>query len=139
MAVLVDDSFLEFNNSIVTLMGRVDEMEKSIEELESEGDVEELRGEMQVAEKSMAANVTKYVQALRASQDVCKSEVEAYKTKVEALENQLQVCMAMMAKLSNGRSGQSSNSLTGNALQTPTYGGTRLTSEQQASLTKDKR
>ena len=65
---------------------------------------------MQAAVNSMAANVTKDVQALRASQDAYKAEMEAYKAKVEALENQLQVCMAMMAKLSNGGSGQASTS-----------------------------
>ena len=41
------------------------------------------------------------------------------------MENQLPVCMAMMAKLSNGGSGQASTSLKGSALQTPTYGGAR--------------
>ncbi|MDO8058001.1 hypothetical protein OC686_01815, partial ['Opuntia sp.' phytoplasma] len=59
------------------------------------GDVEELRGEMQIVVNSMAANVTKDVQALQASQDSCKAKVEAHKAKVEALENQLQVCMAI--------------------------------------------
>jgi len=59
MMVLVDDRLAEINNSIITLTGRVDEMEKHIKELKSEGDVEELRGEMQVAVNSMAPNVTK--------------------------------------------------------------------------------
>jgi len=43
LAFLVDDKLTEVNNSIITLTGRVDEMEKRIEELESEGDLEELR------------------------------------------------------------------------------------------------
>ena len=71
LSVFVDDRLAEINDSIVILTGRVDEMEKRIKELESEGDVEELRGEMQVAVNSMAANVTKDFQALRASQDAC--------------------------------------------------------------------
>ena len=88
MSVLVDDRLTEINDFIVTITSRVDKMEKRIKELEFKGDVEELRGEMQVAVNSMTANVTK--------------NVEAFMAKVEALENQLQMCMAMMAKLSNG-------------------------------------
>ena len=61
LSVLIDDRLAEINDSIITLTGRVDEMEKRIKELESEGDVKELRGEMQVAVNSMAANVTKDV------------------------------------------------------------------------------
>jgi len=67
LSVLVDDRLAEANDSIITLTARVDEMEKRIEELESEGDVEELCGEMQVAVNSMVANVTKDVQTLQAS------------------------------------------------------------------------
>ena len=67
MAVLVDDKLADVNNSIITLTGRVDEMEKRIEELESEGDLVELRGEMQVAINSVVADVNKEAQALRAS------------------------------------------------------------------------
>ena len=85
LSVLVDDKLAEINDSIVTLMGCVDEMEKRIEELEFEGDFEELRGEMQAAVNSMAANVTKDVQALRASQDACKGELEFYKVEGQKL------------------------------------------------------
>jgi len=46
LPVLVDDKLAEVNDSIITLMGRVNEMEKRIEELKSEGDLGELRGEM---------------------------------------------------------------------------------------------
>ena len=67
-AVLVDDKFVKVNNSIITLTGRVDEMEKRIEELESKGNLEELCGEMQVAVNSIVADVNKEVQALRASE-----------------------------------------------------------------------
>jgi len=55
LLVLVDDRLAEINNSIVTLSGRVDEIEKRIEELESEGDVEEFCEEMQVVVNSMTA------------------------------------------------------------------------------------
>ena len=51
--------------------------------------------------------------------------MEAYKAKVEALENQLQVCVAMIAKLSNGGLGEVSTTPNGNALQRPTYNGAR--------------
>ena len=43
LAVLVDDKLTEVNNSIITLTGRVDEMENCIKELESNGDLEEFR------------------------------------------------------------------------------------------------
>ena len=68
LAILVDDKLAEVNDFIITLTGRVDEMEKRIEELKSEGDLEELCGEMQVAINSVVADVNKEVQALRASE-----------------------------------------------------------------------
>ena len=46
LAVLVDDKLAEVNDSIITLTGRVDEMEKRLEELESMGDFKELREEV---------------------------------------------------------------------------------------------
>ena len=68
-------------------------MERRIEELESEGDLEELRGEMQAAVNSVVADVNKEVQALRASEAAqgkelksCRAEIEAYKIRVEALK-----------------------------------------------------
>ena len=92
LAVLVDDKFTEVNNSIITLTGRMDEMDTRIKELESEGDLEELRGEMQVAVNFVMAYVNKEVQALRASEaaqnkelKACRAEVEAYKTRVEGM------------------------------------------------------
>jgi len=54
-------------------------MAKCIEELESEGDIEVLHGEKQVAVNSMVANITKVAQTPQASQEACKAEVEAYK------------------------------------------------------------
>jgi len=115
LAVLVDDKLAEVNNSIVTLMGRVDEIETRIKELESEGDLEELRGKMQIAVNSVVANVNGEIQALRTSKAAqeeelraCRAEVESYKAKVEALEAQLKVCMAVVANMSNGGSRQAS-------------------------------
>jgi len=62
LAVLVDDKVAEINDSIITLTGGVDEMEKRIElEFEFERDIEELREEMQMVVNSMVANVTKDV------------------------------------------------------------------------------
>jgi len=55
LSILVDDRLAEINDSIVTLTGRVDEMEKRIEELKFEGDVEELCREMQAAVNFMAS------------------------------------------------------------------------------------
>ena len=132
LAVLVDDKLAEVNNSIITLTGRVDEMETRIKELESEGDLEELRGEMQVAVNSVVADVNKEILALRASKvaqeeelKACRAEVESYKAKIEALEAQLRVCMAVVANMSNGGSGQASTTPKGNALQSPIYNGAR--------------
>ena len=45
------------------LTGRVDDMEKRIEELESMGDLEEFRAEMQEMVKSLASNVDEEVRA----------------------------------------------------------------------------
>ena len=47
LSVLVDDKLAEINHSMSTLTGKVDDMEKRIEELESMGDIEEFRAEMQ--------------------------------------------------------------------------------------------
>jgi len=49
LAFLVDKRLTEINNSMATPTGRVDDIEKHLEELESMGDFEELRGEVQVA------------------------------------------------------------------------------------------
>jgi len=62
--VLVDERLAKINNSMATLTGRVDDMEKHIEKLESMGDFEEFRGEVQAAANFIVANVTKKVQGL---------------------------------------------------------------------------
>jgi len=132
LAILVNDKLAEVNDSIITLTGRVNEMEKCIEELESDGDLEELRGEMQVAVNFVMAYVNKEVQALRASEaaqnkelKACRAEVEAYKTRVEALEAQLKVCMAAVANMGTSGSSQVSTTPKDNALPTLTYNGAR--------------
>ena len=61
LAVLVNDKLAKVNNSIATLTGRVGEMKKRIEELESEGDLEEFCEEMQVAVNSIVPDVNKEV------------------------------------------------------------------------------
>jgi len=94
LSVLVDDKLAEINHSMSNLTGKVDDMEKRIEELESTGDLEEFHAEMQEAVKSLASNVDEEVRALRdgdlqackAEVVACKSEIEAYKARVEALE-----------------------------------------------------
>jgi len=112
LVVLVDDKLVEVNDSIITLTGRVDEMENRIKELRSEEDFEELLGEMEVAVNSIVADVNGEIQALRASKvtqeeelKACRAEVESYKTKIEALEAQLRVCVAPVANMSNSGSG----------------------------------
>ena len=132
LAVLVDDKVAEVNDSIITLTGRVDEMEKHIEEFESDGDLEELRGEIQVAVNSIVADVNKEVQAFQASEatqgeelKACRVKIEAYKTRVEALEAQLKVYMAAVANMGASGSSQVSTIAKDNALPTPTYNGAR--------------
>ena len=65
LAVLMDKRFADINNSRATLTDRVDDMEKPLKELESMGDFEEHRGEVQVAMNVMLVDVNKEVQALR--------------------------------------------------------------------------
>jgi len=106
-------------------------MGKRIEELESTGDLEEFREEMQEAVKSLASNVDEEVRALRDGElqacklelVACKSKIEAYKVRVEALETQLKVCMAAVANANIGGSGQVSTISKENVLQTPTCNG----------------
>jgi len=46
LAVLVDERLAEINNSVATLSGKLDDMEKHLEQLESTGDFEELHEEV---------------------------------------------------------------------------------------------
>jgi len=88
---------------------------------------------MRAAINSVVVNVNQEVQALRASEaaqverKACRAKMEAYKTRVEALEAQLKVCMGMAMVANMGVSGSSQVSPTskGNALQTPAYNGAR--------------
>ena len=89
LTILVDDKLAEVNNSIITLTGRVDEIRDSHQGARVRGDLEELRGEMQVAVNSVVADVNGEIQALRASKAAqqeelraCRAEVESYKTRV---------------------------------------------------------
>jgi len=112
LAVFVDETLAELTNSMATLTGRVDDMEKHLKELESTEDFEELRGKMRAAINSVVVNVNQEVQALRASEVAqeerksCRAEMEAYKTRVEALEAQLKVRMAMVANMGGSGSSQ---------------------------------
>ena len=110
------------------LMGRVDDMEKCIEDLESTGDLKEFRMEMQKVVKSLASNVNEEVQTLWASKEAklqaCrvelaayKDEVDAHKARIEALEDQLKLCMTAMTNMANSGSGQVSTTLKVNTLQ----------------------
>jgi len=76
LAVLADDKLAKVNDSIITLTGRVDEMETHIKELESKGDLEELRGEMQLEINSVVADVNGEIQALRASKAAQEKELK---------------------------------------------------------------
>ena len=49
VVAFVEERLPEINTSMSTVVGTVDNMDKRIEELKLEGDIEELRWEMQVA------------------------------------------------------------------------------------------
>jgi len=57
LAVPVDERLVEINNSVATLMSRMDDMEKHLKELEATGDFEELQGEVQATINSVVPNV----------------------------------------------------------------------------------
>jgi len=57
LAILVDERLIKITSFMATLTGRVANMEKHFEELESIRDFEELRGEVQAAVNSMVINV----------------------------------------------------------------------------------
>ena len=64
--VLVDDRLAEFTNSMSAPMGRLEYMDKHIDELESTGDIDDHCGEMQVTKSSMVADFESEIQVLRA-------------------------------------------------------------------------
>jgi len=75
LLVLLNERLAKINNSMTTLTGRVNDMEKRLKELESMEDFGELRGELQV--QSMVADVNKKIQALRASEAIKDAELQA--------------------------------------------------------------
>ena len=60
----VKERLVEVNNTMSAPTGMVDNMDRGIEGLESEGDIEELRGEMQTAMTSVVTNFKGEIQAL---------------------------------------------------------------------------
>ena len=60
----MDNRLTEINNFMSTLMGRVNDMDTHVEELESIGDFNELHEEIQVVVNSVLAGVNKEIQAL---------------------------------------------------------------------------
>jgi len=63
--VLVEDRLAEFTNTMSALTSRVEDRDKPIEELQSTGDMDELREEMQAAVSSVVANFKKELQAFK--------------------------------------------------------------------------
>jgi len=57
----MDERLTNINNFMATLIGRVDDIEKHLQELESMGDFEELRGKVQVVVNSMVADVNEEI------------------------------------------------------------------------------
>jgi len=106
LVVLVDERLAEITDSTATLTGRMDDIEKHLEELESTEDFEEIHGEVRAAINSIVVNVNQEVQTLRASKAAkeeefkdCRAQVEASKSRVEASEAQLKVRMAAVANM----------------------------------------
>ena len=73
----MDERLTNINNFMATLIGRVDDMEKHLQELESMGDFEELRGKVQVVVNSMVADVNEEIQALKASEAAKDAKIQA--------------------------------------------------------------
>jgi len=73
----------KINTTMSALTGRVDDKDRHIEELESERDVEELRGEKQTTMTSMVPDFKKELQVLQASEAAKGCEFQAYKTEVK--------------------------------------------------------
>jgi len=119
LSILVNERLAEINNSMTTLMGRVDDMDKLLKEFESMGDFEELCGDEQVAVNSVVADVNKESQALKASEAAKDAKIQAHEARIKALETQLKVCMATVANMGNGGSTQVSPNPNGNALRPP--------------------
>jgi len=79
-------------------------MNKHIKELESEEYLEEHWVEMQVAMNFIETDISKEIQALRASKGAmdgelwtCTTKTKAYKVRFEALAVQIKVCIVAMA------------------------------------------
>ena len=81
---LVEDRFVEFNTTMSTLMGRVEDIDNHIEELKSMGDMEELRGEMETAMSSMVPNINKEIRSFQASEAANDGKLHAFKAEVKA-------------------------------------------------------
>ena len=74
LSVFVDSKLAKINHSMSDLMGRVDDMEKRIEELKSTMNFEEFHADMQEVVKSLASNADEEVQALRDGElQACKA------------------------------------------------------------------
>ena len=119
----MDERLTEINKSMTTLTGRVDDMNKFLKEMESMGDFKLLRGEVQAKVKSMVANVNNEIEALKASEAAKDAKIQAHEARMEALEAQLKVYMAVGANMGNGGLAQVSTTPNNNGLQPPTYNG----------------
>ena len=56
MITLVEDSLAKFNTTVSTLMGRVKDIDKRIQELGSMQNMEQLRGELQATMNSVVVD-----------------------------------------------------------------------------------
>ena len=66
-------------------MGRVEDMDKRIEEFKSMGRMDELHGEMQAAMSSVVADFKKELQALQASGAAKDGELQAYRPRLRRM------------------------------------------------------
>ena len=78
----MDHRLAELNNSMATLTGRVDDMDKCLEEFESMRDFEDLRGEVQAVVNSMVTDVNKEVQALKAPEVFKNAKIHAFEERI---------------------------------------------------------
>ena len=75
------ERLVEINTSMLSLIARVNNIDKRIEELESKRDMEELHGEIHALVNSIVVDFNKKNQALQALAATKDGELQAYKIK----------------------------------------------------------
>ena len=87
---LIDARLEKIKAFMSILKGRVDDMDKSVEELKSKKDMKEFRVEMQAAVNSLVADFNKEIRAFRRAMVAAKDcELRACKTELKPIRQGL--------------------------------------------------